>query len=65
LSLGRQAGRQAGSKEAWGLLWKVCMCVCRLVGIYLSAEVNHEEGRKEEDNGGLFRKSFVLLLRGG
>jgi hypothetical protein len=41
------------------------MCVCRLVGIYLSAEVNHEEGRKEEDNGGLFRKSFVLLLRGG
>ncbi len=28
-------GRQAGSKEAWGLLCKVCMCVWRCVGIYI------------------------------
>ncbi len=65
LSVGRQAGRQAGTQQ-WSLgvccAKSVCVCVCAGVGIYLSAEVNHEEGRRE-DKGGLFRKSFVLLLR--
>jgi hypothetical protein len=45
VSVGRQAGRQAARKL--GVCCAKSVCVCAGVGIYLSAEVNHEEGRRK------------------